>query len=250
MNPLFCGVTNVGKCRDKNEDNFLILEDRGICVVADGMGGHQAGEVASQIAVDTLRDLSESLLNRNGVFTKEHAEEDARFLSTAINKANAKIHLEGMQDKSQKDMGTTIVAGIFRSRWAALAYVGDSRIYRFRQGCLEQVTIDHSWVGELVRRDLLSREQARVHPLRNVITRALGMGEVVQVDTIVCEVEPGDIYVFCTDGLTDLVPDSLIESTIKGTDHDPESAAQNLIDIANDRGGTDNITVGIVAFSG
>jgi PPM family protein phosphatase len=233
-------VTDVGLQRKNNEDACTAVEDVGLCIVADGMGGHLGGEIASSIAIETMTDAF-----------REHprGEIDERkvadLLTTSIKGANKEIYRRGNADVALKNMGTTVVAAVFNGKTIVTACVGDSRIYRLRDGKLEQVTEDHSWVGELRKKNLISEADARSHPLKNIITRALGMEPGVEVDVKWDKIEPGDLYLLCTDGLTDLVTDSEIKDKLTAADKDLEGMAKSLINLANEAGGTDNITIGI-----
>ncbi|NUQ34437.1 MAG: Stp1/IreP family PP2C-type Ser/Thr phosphatase [Planctomycetaceae bacterium] len=234
------GKSDVGLQRANNEDALAILDGGNVCVVADGMGGHLGGEVASSMVTDAIRV---EFLNSAGTITDP--KEIARRLVSVIEEANAEIHARGNRDAKLRNMGTTVVAAVFQGSSIIYASVGDSRIYRLRNGKLEQLTEDHSWVGELRKRNLISNEDARNHPLRNIITRALGMEKDVDVDCTIAQTQPGDLYLFCSDGLTDLVNEQEMQETLAGCGGDIDAAIDNLIEAANDYGGIDNITVGI-----
>ncbi|MBI4567593.1 MAG: Stp1/IreP family PP2C-type Ser/Thr phosphatase [Planctomycetes bacterium] len=240
--------TDVGQRREKNEDNFLVRQDRGLCVVTDGMGGHLAGEIASSIAVRTIEDLCEQWPGESPAALEARQRADTEFLLNAISRANFQIYTKGASHEELREMGTTIVAGVFRDRYAVIASVGDSRVYRWRRGRLTQLTDDHSWVGELLQKKLLSREEAMYHPLKNIITRALGMAEEVAIDYRVIDLESADIFLFCTDGLTDLVTDDEL-TDILASDLPLTEKADELVNTANDAGGFDNITVGLVGVT-
>lgn len=232
-------ATDVGLQRKNNEDSCAVLESAHLCAVADGMGGHLAGEVASSIAIETLVKAFEPLGDDNP--EKKLAET----LSKEIKAANKEIFDRGNSDAALKNMGTTLVAAVIQGGHVVTANVGDSRIYRFRNGELDQVTEDHSWVGELRKKNLISEEDARSHPLKNIITRALGMESGVEVDVKWEKAEVGDLYLLCTDGLTDLIPDSEILEILRENSSDLAATAANLIDAANNAGGSDNITIGL-----
>ncbi len=229
------GATDPGKVRQNNEDALLVGDggDETLFVVADGVGGFEAGEVASSIAVDVLRGLGP----------------DDSF-EGAIEEANRRILAAGRGDDRLSGMSTTVVAARFggtrREPVVEVAHVGDSRAYLFRGGELKPVTDDHSLVAELVRSGDLTREQAFEHPQKNLITRALGTEDGVTVDTAVLPVEIGDRFVLCSDGLTDMVPDNRIAATLKEGPQGPEETAHRLLDAALEAGGADNITVVIV----
>jgi PPM family protein phosphatase len=229
------GVSDAGKVRRNNEDAYLAGEgrDETLLAIADGIGGFEAGEVASRIAIEALKEL----------------EPDAPF-ETAIREANRRILTFGRGDERLSGMGTTIVAVRFggtRERPVAeVAHVGDSRAYLLRGGNLRPLTEDHSLVAELVRSGELTRDQAAEHPQKNLITRALGAEEEVDVDTAVLPVEAGDRILLCSDGLSDMVPEGRISEILVDSPDDPETTARRLLSAALDAGGTDNVTVVVV----
>ncbi len=229
------GVTDAGKVRQNNEDALLVGagEDETLFVVADGIGGFEAGEVASSIAVEVLRGL----------------RPDKRF-EDAIREANRSILAAGRGDEKLSGMGTTIVAirfgGTQREPLAEVAHVGDSRAYLVRGGEMNPITEDHSLVAELVRSGDLTRDQAAEHPQKNLITRALGADEKVDVDTTVLPIQAGDRVLLCSDGLSDMVPEARISELLIEYPDDPEGAARSLVSAALDAGGNDNITVVVV----
>lgn len=233
-------ATDVGLQRKNNEDSCVVVEEAGLCVVADGMGGHLGGEIASNIAIETVSDAFKGR-PRNG----QDERKDAELLSKCIKTANKEIYRRGNADAALKNMGTTIVAVVLAGDYIVTANVGDSRIYRMRDGKLQQVTEDHSWVGELRKKNLISEEDARSHPLKNIITRALGMEPTVEVDVKWEKAKAGDIYLLCSDGLTDLVPDAEISRKMAAAGSNLSAMASALIETANAAGGTDNITVGL-----
>lgn len=232
-------ATDVGLQRKNNEDSCAVVEESGLCVVADGMGGHLGGEIASHIAIETVTEAFKSR-------PKDYDErKDAELLTKCIRGANKEIYRRGNADAALKNMGTTIVAAVLSRDHMVTANVGDSRIYRLRGNELSQVSEDHSWVGELRKKNLISEEDARSHPLKNIITRALGMEPGVEVDVKWEKARPGDLYLMCSDGLTDLVTDSEILKVMLKHGQNLEALAGELIDAANAGGGTDNITVGL-----
>ena len=233
-------ATDVGLQRKNNEDSCALDEGSGLCVVADGMGGHLGGEIASNIAIESV---TEAFKERSSDGNDER--KDAELLTKCIKSANKEIYRRGNADAALKNMGTTIVASVLCGGYIVTANVGDSRIYRVRDGKFEQITEDHSWVGELRKKNLISEEDARSHPLKNIITRALGMEPTVEVDVKWEKAKAGDLYLLCSDGLTDLVPDGEIYEKIKAGGDDLSAIAQALIEAANAGGGTDNITVGL-----
>ncbi len=229
------GVTNPGKVRNNNEDSLLVGEgrDETLFVVADGIGGFEAGEVASSIAIDVLKEVPEEAP-----------------LEDAIREANRRILAASRGDERLQGMGTTVVAmrfgGTGEEPVAQVSHVGDSRAYLVRGGGMQPVTEDHSLVAELVRSGDLTRAQASEHPQKNLITRALGAEEEVEVDTTVLPVEPGDRFVLCSDGLSDMVPETSMQSILTSHPEDPEKTARALIAAALKAGGADNVTVVIV----
>ena len=223
-------ATDTGLEREGNEDSFL--ERPPLIVVADGMGGAKAGEVASGIVVDTLAaDFDAGRLP------------DA--LADAIVEANERVHSMAQDDRSLEGMGTTATAAWFGETHMTVAHVGDSRVYRFRDDRLEQLTEDHSLVGGLVRLGKLTPEEAENHPQRSVILRAVGVEASVEVDVSEHDLEDGDVYLLCSDGLYSMVRDEVIEETLKAYPA-LSDVAEVLIALANAAGGRDNITAALV----
>lgn len=236
--------TDVGLQRSNNEDSFLLMENIGLVAVADGMGGHLGGEVASSIVAEVLAKEFET-----PIAPEESEEHIIARLSDAVVRANLEIHTQGNSDVRLRNMGTTVTSALFHGSRIIYASVGDSRLYRLRGDDFEQISEDHSWVGELRRKNLISAEDARRHPLKNIITRALGMENSVEVDTGAEEVQAGDVYLLCTDGLTDLVWNHEIADIIKQHLNDLDAGAAHLLSAANEMGGIDNITVGLCRIS-
>lgn len=239
-----CGLSDVGLARAHNEDCFVIDSEYQLAVVADGMGGHSHGEVASRIAVQSIRSyVTEYLGNHHS----DSAEEPDPFghselLETAVRDAHQKVLGAIREDGALYGMGTTVVGFLLSGDTAAVANVGDSRVYRIRDGQLELLTQDHTWVNEQVVAGFLSAEQARVHPLKNVITRALGGDNEIKIDMLEVTVEPGDVYLLCSDGLTTMLSDPEIQLALEDR-QGLDSTCQLLVDEANSRGGLDNVTV-------
>lgn len=236
-----CGAaTHVGQVRDGNEDNFVTIE--GLYFVADGMGGHSAGEVASEIAVRILQE----------VYTDPKVRVSSPgLLADAISTANTAIFMEAMHDSSKTGMGTTLTGLAVTNasdNQIVVANVGDSRTYLWRHGELRQVTKDHSHVQTLVDRGAITRAEARVHFQRNIVLRAMGIESWVDIDTFPMTVEDGDRFIMCSDGLVDEADDDEIETEIRLSTsvHD---LADRLVDLANRNGGRDNITVVVVDFA-
>ena len=229
------GATDVGRVRTDNQDQFVARDDVGLWAVADGMGGHRGGEVASEIACDTVARVFD-----------HHTIEG---LVDAIEKANTAVYRAGAGDPELSGMGTTIVALAVVAHdgdeLLALANVGDSRCYRWSGGDLDQLTTDHSLVADLVREGSLSPDEASVHPQRNILTRVLGVYEDVPVDAFAVEPRHGDRYLLCSDGLYNEVPEDRIATVLRRV-KDPADAAEQLVHLAREGGGRDNITVVIV----
>ena len=234
------GATDIGRVRSVNQDDYVVLTGddaplgEALIAVADGMGGHAAGEVASQMS---LRLLVESL--------KGARVPDERALRDAFSRANAGVFREASEKPEYRGMGTTLVAGLLTGGELIIGNVGDSRMYLHRNGDLSRVTRDHSWVGEMVAAGALTEEQAAKHPRRNVLTRALGVSSSVDADLGRISLQRGDRVMLCSDGLHGMVDDKTIKEIIGGKSLDPKKAARELIDLANKAGGTDNITVAL-----
>ena len=231
--------THTGMRREENQDRHALVAELGLYLVADGMGGHQGGQIASQLAcegalraVETLQGASVSLAER---------------LRHAVTSANREIYRQAQADTSLAGMGTTFVGMLFDGERLALAHVGDSRAYLLRAGRFRALTDDHSIVGELLRRQEISEQDAREHPHRHVLTRALGVRASTQPDLAEMTSQVGDIFVLCSDGLTGHVSDeSIADHLLK--EEDLDVAARNLVDSANQAGGLDNITVMLVRY--
>ena len=238
-----CGLSDVGKVRTHNEDSFEIDTANQVYIVADGMGGHRHGEVASRVAVDAVSAWM--LGNGAAGAEQEGLPSHLASLKAAIESAQDAVQQAVEEDVSLVGMGTTAVAMILAGNSAGIAHVGDSRAYRYRASRLERLTKDHTWVGEQVGAGLLSEEQAKVHPLRNVVTRALGGRGPVVVEVKETIVMPGDQYLLCSDGLTTMLRDDDIDRHLAAADS-IEEACRSLISTANADGGLDNITVLLV----
>jgi protein phosphatase len=226
-------ATDVGRVRDGNEDAYLVDDAMGLVAIADGMGGHRAGEVASAIAVEALRAAITS----------------GRTLREAIEDANTAVFTKAQSDSNLHGMGTTLTAAtLVAGNTVLLGHVGDSRAYVLHDSALRQVTVDHSLVEELVQEGRLTADEAAVHPQRSIITRSIGTDPQVDVDVYPVELAPGDRLVLCSDGLTDMVRPEQIAAVLRRED-DPTRAATALVDAANLAGGVDNITVVVVAVT-
>ncbi|MCH7761646.1 Stp1/IreP family PP2C-type Ser/Thr phosphatase [candidate division TA06 bacterium] len=244
------GATDVGQKRDLNEDRYLVLEEEGLLLVCDGMGGHAAGEIASQVAAETIENVFQSDLEKITPILSEIDEsfpQMAQRLIAAIRLANRRIYNMAVENASQKGMGTTIVAlAITPDGLACIAHVGDSRVYRIRKEEIEPLTVDHSYLAELLQDGEISQEEAKDFGPKNVITRALGTKFAVRVDVRIEPAVDGDIYLLCSDGLTGQVEDEQILKTLLEAGGDLKLASQRLIQQANETGGLDNITVALL----
>jgi protein phosphatase len=248
----FAGATDVGRKRDHNEDALLILPEHKVAVVCDGMGGHEAGEVASRIAVETVEMFFGLARDQDTTWPFKYdanKDEGTNLLSVAALWANQRIR-EAAQPGAQgrRGMGTTFVGCVIRGDKAWFGWVGDSRGYLFRHGELRPTTSDHSLLNELIKTGRLSDEEIENFQHRNVITRALGMADHIEVEVSAWDLEPGDVCIVCCDGLTGMVSDERIAEILAG-ESDLQKATQALIDEANDNGGVDNITVALVRYS-
>ncbi len=242
-------LTDVGKVRDHNEDAISAQPDVGLWVLADGMGGYNAGEVASGIAVKTIGDLVAEACRRekrNEVEPVTGLMRQTIALRDAIMRANKIINQTAQSQPQCEGMGTTLVACLFYDNHASIAHVGDSRLYRLRGNKFEQITMDHSLLQELVDRGFYSPEEAQRSTNRNYVTRALGVESTVDVEVQEIEVQKGDYFLLCSDGLPDMVEDEDIHLTISTFDNNVETIAEQLIKLTNDNGGRDNVSVVLV----
>jgi len=243
------GQTDVGMRRDHNEDSYLVNDDVSLYVVADGMGGHAGGEMASKLAVQTIGAFVEERLPevRNGAAYKGPIEQHPglMLLPGAVKKACATIFQKAQETPELQGMGTTVTGVAFIDDYAFFGHVGDSRAYLIRDGHIEQLSEDHSLVNEQMKAGLITAEQARVSRFKNIITRSVGFEEDVAVDTMVVPLKEGDVYVLCSDGLANLASEEEILE-LNGENF-LRDLPRRLNDLANDRGGDDNITV-VVAY--
>jgi protein phosphatase len=236
------GGSDVGKVRRENEDNYAALAHLGLFVVADGMGGAAAGEVASRITVkEVQRAVDDGETTWPDDSTVVSPESGARRMLAGLHRANRTIRLRGELDPDKRGMGTTFAGLLLLKRCALVAHVGDSRVYRLRDGELTQLTQDHSLVNLLVAHGLLAHEEAATSRQRHVITRAVGVHETLEVETKIIDLRAGDTFLVCSDGLHGEVPRELIEAILK-REKDPRRAVEKLIAAANDMGGADNVT--------
>ncbi len=246
----YAGNTHVGMKRSHNEDNLAILSEENLYMVADGMGGHASGEVASEMAVETVADFFRETSKDEDITWPYKMEKGRKYeenrLSAGIKLANLRIYETAAQNAAQRGMGTTLVALAFAGNSAFLGHVGDSRIYRLRGEGIEQITEDHSLLNDYIKMKDLTPQEIENFPHKNVIVRALGMKETVQVDVAHEEPEVGDLYLLCSDGLNGMITDEQMRTImIEGRD-DLEKCCNSLIQAANDGGGNDNITVVLV----
>ena len=230
--------TNVGLIRPQNEDSVHCKHP--LYVVADGLGGHAAGEVASALVVDRLREITLA-----DDVSAEQAQQD---LAEAVRDANRQIHRSATEDPEHAGMGTTVTAAVAVGDKLCFAHVGDSRGYLFRDGKLQQITEDHTPVQRAVRAGVISADEALRHPSRHVLAQAVGLDVDVDVDTPVVEMQAGDRIVMCTDGLTDPVPDGDMQRLLAGFDA-PQAAVDGLIKAALNGGGPDNVTLIVIDVS-
>ncbi len=234
-----------------NEDAFILDNDLGLYVVADGMGGHAAGEVASQEAVETVLGMVRRGYSAVEAFEREGPTQETvrgvqRLLESAVQAATYMVFAIAENDPDQKGMGTTVSALLLMETHAVVAQVGDSRIYLVREGAVYQLTEDHTLVAWQVKQGIISEAEAELSPHKNVITRAVGSRDYVQVDTQTVEIGPGDRFLLCSDGLHGYLQD---EEIVPLLTLGPDLAVSKLVDLANQRGGRDNITSVVVEVS-
>ena len=244
---LLClGQTDTGRVREHNEDMIAADSDLGLVVLADGMGGYNAGEVASGIAVKTVFNLVREALERQDLTVPDPTTGLTRpsiILRDAIQRANKIIYQTARSQAQCEGMGTTVVAALFFDNKISVAHVGDSRLYRLRGGAIEQITLDHSLLQELVDRGFYSPEEAQRASNKNYVTRALGVENQVEVEMQEHPVQKGDVYLLCSDGLSGMVEDWEIRDVLLDAETDLRTAANRLVALANEAGGHDNISV-------
>ena len=228
------GKTDVGRKRTSNQDSLLINDRIMLYAVADGMGGHKGGEIASSLCTEVLESAVIKMLDRNDDFKV------GPFLKEAVTLASMRIYERASMDSSLKGMGTTLVSLFIRGKNAYICQVGDSRVYLYRSGELWKITEDHSLVNEQVRSGLISRDQADKITYKNVITRAVGFEEIINVDIYTRELQKGDVFLLCSDGLTSMISDADIRVNID--EHDLAGSVKRLIDASNEAGGNDNVS--------
>ncbi len=243
------GRTHVGMKRAHNEDSLRLFREENLFIVADGMGGHASGEVASQMSVETLAEFFRATAEDDEITWPYKMDKGQRYeenrVVTGIKLSNRRIHEAAARDAKLKGMGTTIVVTFFVDGVCYIGHVGDSRVYRFRDGQLAQLTEDHSLLNDYIKMRQLTPEEIEAFPHKNVIVRALGMKDSVQVDIMHEPAREGDVYLLCSDGLSGMISDEQMAHILRdGGDLDAQCEA--LIDGANEAGGTDNITVILV----
>jgi len=238
MKRLFAGATDTGCVRAANQDSYYIDPEGRFFVVADGMGGHAGGEVASKIAVDTICDCLGSLWNTE--------ISPQQLMQDAIDKANQAIVNDQAANLVRSDMGTTVVLLIFRDKQPWYCHIGDSRLYRFRGAKLEQISEDHTWIARAIQTGVVNPDEAKSHPWRHMLLQCLGREDLKSVTAREVEWKAGDRFLICSDGLTEELSDDRIAHQLKSL-RNGQQAAQSLIDSAKLRGGRDNITVVIIS---
>jgi serine/threonine protein phosphatase PrpC len=245
------GLTDVGIQRETNEDAYVLIQEEEFYVVADGMGGHASGQVASRVAVESLRKyITELAKAPDHQFTfpvHEGAGPPERLISNAIQWANERVFVESMKDGALEGMGTTVVCAKGFGDFLILGHVGDSRVYRYRNGTLDAITRDHSLLNHYIDEGRIrSKEEIANFQETNIIFKALGLKDYVDPEITIIDREPGDLFLLCTDGLTDQVDDWIIGNVIEGNLKDLSEACRALVQLANDAGGRDNCTVVIL----
>ncbi len=252
----YFGKTDVGKKREKNEDSLLInydpAQDCGLFMVADGMGGHLGGEFASRIAVKTVGDTIKQLLEdpeatllKDIAFDRGDPGETVKY---AIRLASQKIFEEAARNPGLRGMGTTSVVLLIQNGKGYIAHVGDSRAYLVQQNRIQQLTTDHSLVAEQLKAGFITPEEMKNHKYRNIITRSVGFQSDVDIDLLIRDLEKGDRFVLCSDGLTNMIEDADILKIV--SKNDPKTSCQKLVEMANKKGGDDNVTVIVTSIEG
>ena len=247
------GLTDIGRRRQLNEDAMFVADEAGLYVVADGMGGHNAGEVASKLAVETVSNFvrrsgeDEEITWPYGV--DPSISIDANRLRTAIMLANKRVWKEADNREEYTGMGTTLVAGLVEEDNIIFCGAGDSRAYRLRNDAFDQITTDDSWVQVALTEGLLQADEAKNHPMKNIITKAVGAKQNIELTVQEEALEDGDIYLLCTDGLHGMLTEAEILEVLTTKQDDLEQVVQNLIAAANENGGKDNVTAVVLRYS-
>lgn len=246
MRVRFSGACDIGRKRKANQDSIYLPSETRLAIVADGMGGHAGGEVASKMAVDTMVDYFHQTADQQPLTWPYKVERDLRGpvnrMVTSVMLANLEIFEKAQRESEYKGMGTTAVAIYFLEDHVIIGHVGDSRVYRLRREELTQLTEDHSLINDYIKMKRVTAEEAETWPHKNVIVRALGMKDSVQVDIITEVPRIGDVYLLCSDGLTGMVPDDQMTHMLR-SEPDLDTSVEKLIDAANEEGGIDNISV-------
>ena len=244
-NPIVYGLTDRGLVREQNEDSLILLEDAGVFVVADGMGGHAAGEVASAMAVETMQKVTK--LPVWGQFDAIWKNARTMMAFAGYEEANRQIMHASLTNVSQRGMGTTMVSAVVYKDSVDIINLGDSRAYRIRNGVIEQISHDHSLVQELIDTGKLKTpEEIEAFPYKNIITQALGTQPTIRPDIFSNPIVPGDIYLLCSDGLFNELTDAEILKIIQDAERNPQKASETLVNQAKLHGGKDNVTVVLV----
>ncbi len=248
------GLSDLGRVRKLNEDSFLVSDDLKLYLIADGMGGHAAGDVASRKSIELIKAFIERTAKDNDItwpfeMNLELAPE-ANKLIAAVQIANKEIYRMSSTNPELKGMGTTIAGLFIAEAKGYVVHVGDSRVYLMRNGRLKQITEDHSWVNEQLKEKVITKEEAKQHRWKNVITRALGSEKEVKIDLQEENIVSGDIFLICSDGLSGMVERETMEDIIKKHINNLSEAAEKMIDYANKAGGVDNITVILIKAQG
>lgn len=245
----FCSRSDVGRVRKRNEDSLAIDERRGWAVLADGMGGYRGGDIASRMAVEVIRRRLDRDLVAPGERVPGHV---AAMLEAAAHEANAAIRAEATRDPNLSGMGSTLVVAVFLADCVVIAHVGDSRMYRLRGGVLERLTRDHTMLQELLDAGILAPEDVAHSQFRGLLTRGLGVSAQVLPEPGTHSARPGDVFLLCSDGLTDMLDDAAIAAVLQPVGSQttrPEEAADRLVALANAQGGRDNISVILVRMA-
>ena len=239
------GLTDKGPARNHNEDAISWDINWGFAILADGMGGHNAGDVASRMCVDKLSSMLSSSLGKSidSLRPNKGVSKHATLVRRLISKANTAVYENSLDNKEREGMGATLVTTLFYDDKVVIAHLGDSRIYRLRKKKLEQLTTDHSLVQELLDKGVISDEEVEDNPYSHVITQAVGIRPKVVAEVNEYDVMPGDVFLLCSDGLTDMVNDEEIKESLLAADGHWDRACQHLVDLANQHGGHDNISV-------
>ena len=247
------GHTDVGRRRKLNEDNFVVDAEANLYAVCDGMGGHNAGEVASRMAIEALESFIQKSHKEKEITWPYGLETELSFdgnrLKTAIKLANKRVYKAADNREDYTGMGTTVVAALVNGNVATIGSAGDSRCYLFRSGTITQLTRDDSWVSAAWTEGILTSDEIDKHPLRNVITKAVGAKESIEIDVVEHTLASGDVIMLCSDGLHAMMNDEAILAVVTPFPDTLEQAALNLIDAANDAGGKDNVSVVLVRYT-